>query len=555
LPIRSLGSNLKLLLTANASHPRLQFTEKAKGNPLQAPMFCMVLRKHLSGGKLLDVVQPGFERIVELHIESMNEMGDLSIKRLIIEIMGKHSNIMLVDEQGIVLDSIKHISHDKSSVREVLPGRPYVYPPSGGRVDPLRQEDFNGFCQAVLQPPQQALGKAIYLNHNGISPIAAQEICFRAGLDPADTAGMLEREALTRLFEAFRGVMRQVSVGGYVYQVFLKEDGKPFEFSCMPMTMWDGVAREVFDSPSSLLSYYYDKRDTLYRVNQKTADLRKIIQINIDRCLKKKEMYHETLESVSDRETQRLYGELLTAHMYAVEKGMTSVMVQNFYDAAEPPPFVTIPLDPQKTPSENAQFYFARYNKAKRTLAALQGQMRQNEEELAYLDSVMNALINADNNEGDIAEIREELAEQGFVKRRSLKKGEKPQKSKPMQFVSSDGFEIYVGKNNRQNDELTLKMAENGDIWFHTKGVPGSHVIVKTQGQAPPETTLAEAARIAAYFSKARESGNVAVDYCPRKNVKKPNGAKPGMVIYDTYKTAWVAPGEDLVAALQQKPQ
>lgn len=548
LAIRGRGTNYKLLLTANPSHPRLHFTGQSKTNPLQAPLFCMVLRKHIMGGRLVKVLQPDFERIAELHIEALNEMGDRTIKRLVIEIMGKHSNIILVDESGVILDAVKHISHEKSSVREVLPGKAYSTPPSQDKKNPLllNKEEF---LQLVEMKKNQKLQALLYQSYSGISPVMASEICCRAAADPGALVEKNTPDILEGIYHHFETAMGQVRDGRY--QCFIYYEGnKPFEFSCLPYFMLETCKKISFDSVSELLEAFYKEKDSLYRMGQKTADLRKLVSLSLERCVKKKELHLRTLAEIRDRDTLKIYGELITAYIHSIQKGMTVFACQNFYDEAGQE--IKIPLDANLTPSENAQRYFKKYNKEKRTYAALQEQMKQNEQEISYLESVLTSL-SISLEENDVEEIRQELFEQGFVKKRSTggKKQKKPHQTTPLHYVSTDGFDMYVGKNNKQNDELTFRLASPQDLWLHTKDIPGSHVIVKLNSTPVPEATLMEAANLAAFYSKARLGSQVPVDYTLRKNVKKPNGAKPGFVIYEANQTLYIKPSEaDIITRL-----
>ena len=545
--IRARGSNHKLLLTANPSHPRICLTDEAKTNPVDAPLFCMLMRKHLSGGKILDIVQEDFERIVKIHVESMSEMGDLSVKTLIIEIMGKHSNIILADHGDMILGSIKYVSLDTSSVREVLPGRQYVSPPSKGKLDPMKLEK-EGFT-ALAKNSHYKAADFLYQTYNGISPFFAGEVCFRANLDGDVPLSSQSDDNISALYSVFSQLMDDVKNGKFSFCIILDKNKKPVEFTCIDMTLFLSNDKIEAESPSELLELYYKSKDSQVRMSQKTVDLRKMVKLNIDRCVKKQDVYEKTLKSIANREKLKVYGELITANIYAIEKGAASFTTTNFY--SENGEEITIQLDTTMTPAENAQRYFKRYTKEKRTFIALQDQMKQNKEELAYLDSVMT-MISSCNDEADIEDIREELTENGYLKKRPKRKGLKQKASKPLRFISSDGFDIYVGKNNKQNDELTLRFAENLDIWFHTKEIPGSHVIVKTNGITPPNKTLTEAAILAAYYSKAKDSSLVPVDYVIKKHVKKPNGAKPGMVIYDHHNTAYVTPSEAAVSEITE---
>ncbi|HHW66758.1 MAG: hypothetical protein PWP07_1916 [Epulopiscium sp.] len=550
LHTRGKGSSYRLLLTSHSNHPRLHITNHNKKNPESPPMFCMLLRKHLSGGKIVDVIQPDFERIVEFHIESLNEMGDLCIKKLIIEIMGRHSNIILTDSDNRILDSIIHVSKDKSSVREVLPGRIYVRPPSQDKLNPLLVPD-NDFGKFLKGTNGTKLQQAIYKSFSGISPVVASEICYRAHLDPSLYLEELTDENRNALSNVMQHLFSLIKNNSFTPQIILHPNtNEPVDFSSIEMTQFLDYKKQSFDSISEVIELYYAEKDNLSRIKQKSNDIHKIIQNNLERCYKKKDLQLQKLKEVSDREYLRVYGELITANIYAISKGMNSFETINFYE--EEQPLVTIPLDPMLTPSENAQLYFKQYNKAKRTHLALIEQLKQTEEEIQYLESLLTA-TESSTDESDINDIRYELKEQGYIKMRNPKQSKNQVKSKPLHFYSSDGFDIYVGKNNRQNDELTLRFASPSDLWFHTKDIPGSHVIIKTQNKEVPHTTILEAANLAAFYSKAKTSSNVPVDYTLKKNVKKPNGAKPGMVIYDHYNTIYITPDKLKIKNLTAK--
>lgn len=548
MTVRNMGKAFKLLITANASHPRIHFTKATKNNPMQPPLFCMVLRKHLTSGKIIDITQPQFERIVNIYIESMNEMGDYSTKCLRLEIMGRHSNLILTDENEIILDCAKHITHDKSSVREVLPGKKYAFPPSKEKVNPLELSKEN-FID-IINKNSQKIQAAIYKSYTGISPITASEICFRAETDASLNTEELTNEQIEKLFNSFSKIVENIKLNNYYPNIIYDETNKPTEFSPIEMKMFSNYNIQYYDSISELLEQFYKEKDTHYRLNQKSQDLKKIINQNIERCVKKKDIQVRTIKEIANRDLYKLYGELITSNIYTIKKGMNSFTSINFYDENQSE--ITIPLESELTPAENAQKYFKRYNKEKRTYTALQTQMKQNDDELEYLEGLLTSVQNAVE-EQDIKEIREELSEQGFIKKIKNTKGKAAiKKSKPLHYISSDGFDIYVGKNNRQNDELTLKTAKGNDIWLHTKKIPGSHVIIISSGQEVPEKTLNEAANLAAYYSKGRSSSQVPVDYTQKKNVKKPAGAKPGMVIYETNKTAYITPDETIINKLKQ---
>ncbi len=544
--IRSGGSNHKLLMSANSSHPRVHLSTQSKNNPLQAPLFCMVMRKHLTGGKIVDISQPDFERIIYVDIEAYNEMGDLTNKRIIVEIMGKHSNIILTDENAIILDCAKHITHETSSVREVLPGKQYTEPPSQGKLNPMRLER-EGFLALLSGKAGVKLQEVIYKSYSGISPVMAADICCRAGLASDMFCEQLSSYGAEKLFLAFASLTEEVKAENFENEIIFDALGKPIEFSTKTLSQFSGNIKREYDSVSRLLEDYYSEKDSYYRINQRTADLRRLVQTNIERCVKKTDVYNRTMHEIKDRDKLRIYGELLTANIHSMEQGMKSFTAVNYYE--EDCPEITIPLDTSLTPAQNAQRYFKKYNKDKRTYSALIEQGEQNRQELQYLETVLTSINNC-KDEADINDIREELYNVGIIKKSV--KNPTAKKSKPLHFISSEGFDIFVGKNNKQNDELTIKTAKAQDIWFHTKEIPGSHVLVKTNGKSPGNDTLNEAVQLAAYYSKASKSSLVPVDYTARKNVKKPNGAKPGMVIYDNYKTAYVTPDEALINGLQK---
>ena len=547
MTIRGLGSGAKkIIISANSAHPRIHLTESTRENPMTAPLFCMVMRKHIAGGKIVDICQPNFERIIILRVESANEMGDITTKNLILEIMGKHSNLILTDENGKILDSIKRVTHEKSSVREVLPGKEYVSPPSQDKKNPLEAERGDFLFSLHLQEGRK-LQEFIYQTYTGISPIMAGEICSRAGLDSSNSCQETTIEEGEKLYDAFDKTMAEIKSATYQPAIYYqKENNRIVDFAVLEMTQFSGLQKRSFDSVSALLESFYQERDNAAHIRQKAHDMRRLVMSNIERCVKKKEIQLKTRRETKGMDQWKKKGELLTANIYAVPQGVTTFKTIDYYESDMPE--IEIAIDPAKTPAENAQKYFSKYNKAKRTLAALEIQENQNEEELVYLESVLNALENA-KDDADLSEIRTELAESGFIRRQVQKKGaQKPKKSKPLHYVSSDGYDIFVGKSNLQNDELTLRMAEPTDIWMHTKDIPGSHVIIRTNGQKElPETTMEEAANLAAFYSKAKNSSMVPVDYTQRKNIKKPNGAKPGMVIYLTNRTIYITPDENRV--------
>ena len=542
LTVRAQGANYRLLLSANPSYPRLHLTQSARENPLAPPMFCMVLRKHLSGGRIVRFEQPDFERIVRIGIEALNEMGDRAEKTLIIEIMGKHSNIILVDEHGIILDSAKHVPRGTSSVRQVLPGREYESAPDQKKTNPLALIDGGGGAHNALYG---AAHKAVYQAYRGISPALAIEICYRAGVEPDEE--ICEADA-PKLMDCLADVMKSVARADFVPEIVFDGAGEPKGFFVTRNRFIGDLRRQQYSGTSEMLEMFYSSRDTSNRARQKSADLRKLVGNLIDRCVKKADIQRKTLEEIEDRDELRLFGDLITANIYAIERGATSFTCVNFY--IEDTPEITIRLDATKTAAENAQTYFKKYAKQKRTFDALQDQISANDMDLAYLETLLLGCDHAAD-AADLDQIRNELAQGGFIKKRSQKAAKGQKKPKPLHYRSSDGHEIFVGKNNAQNDALT-KAAHGNDIWMHTKNIAGSHVIVQAIDGRVSDAALNEAAHLAAYYSKARAGSMVPVDYCLRKHVKKPGGAKPGMVVYEKNKTAFVTPDEDLIKTLAQ---
>jgi len=531
---RAGGTNHKLLLTASAQAPRVHFTTQAKVAPLTAPQFCMVLRKHLSGGRVLAVRQPDFERIVAIDIENRTEMGDASSKTLVIEIMGKHSNIILLDHDGRVLDAIKHVPPSVSSVRTILPGARYEAPPNRGKTNPLK----TGFSAVAAHPTETPVGGDALPLHalfHGISPALGEEILLQA----------VHGTPAPGLETAFADFTNKVTNGDFASHIYYDDTGKAVDITPWPFLLHAQHRGEAFDSASEMLERFYIQRDAAGRLQQRTADLRKLLTTQRDRARNKAFAHEKTLAETQNRDALRIKGELLTAYLHKVERGASAVSLENFYDDNA---LLDIALDPTLAPAENAQRYFRQYNKQKRAAVAVTAQIEQNDADLAYLESVLTTLDNAAGEE-DINEIRAELAEQGFVKRRAIagkpgKKQPKARPSKPLHYKSSDGFDMYVGKNNTQNDQLTMRTAHATDIWLHAKDIPGSHVILVTRGAEVGEAVLLEAANLAAWYSRGRASSNVAVDYVTRKHVRKPAGAKPGFVIYDYHKTVYVTPVE-----------
>ncbi len=537
LVVKNQKETYRLLLSASASLPLVYFMPDNKANPLTAPNFCMLLRKHISNGRITGVSQPGMERIMEISIEHLNELGDLCQKKLVVEIMGKHSNIIFLDDAGMIIDSIKHISHQISSVREVLPGRTYVAPPVHDKVslDAVTPE----WMERVLLKKASTVQKGIYTSLSGISPVFASELCYRAGIDGSAAMASLSPEEQTALYGEL--VRLRTQIEEHQYQPNIVYQGKaPVEFASLPFTMYPDMETKNFDSISEVLRTFYSEKEVVTRIRQKSTDLRRIVSNAIERTAKKYDLQRKQLSDTDKKEKYKVYGELLHTYGYEAQPGQKELTCVNYYDGQE----ITIPLDPQLDAMENAKKYFDRYGKLKRTYEALSTLVEETRAELLHLESISNALEIA-RDENDLAMIKEELMEYNYVKRHGQNRSKKKNKvkSKPFHYISSDGFHMYVGKNNFQNEELTFKFANGKDMWFHAKKMAGSHVIVKLETASElPDRTYEEAARLAAYYSKGKDAPKVEVDYTERRNLKKPPQAKPGFVIYHTNYSMTIEP-------------
>ena len=589
LTVRQPRGQARLLISAEASLPLIYLTGSNKPSPMTAPNFCMLLRKHLQNGRITDISQPGLERIVRIEVEHLDEMGDLRHKTLIVEIMGKHSNIIFCDDNGVIIDSIKHVTAAVSSLREVLPGRPYFIAGTQEKLDALNT-DYQSFRNALSAKPQP-LFKAVYGSFTGISPVLAQELCYEASVDGERPAAALTEEDFLRLYHSFSDMTAAIREERFPPNIAYT-NGDPLEFCALPLIMYgyrttpstertaspgsdsasEKDAPPASDSPcaetsipaesqaalhaslssvhqerdtcsrarqgdhtvsyasmSELLEHYYAEKNTLTRIRQKSAELRRIVQTALERNVKKYDLQLRQIKDTEKKETYRIYGELLNTYGYSAQPGAASLEALNYYTNET----VMIPLDPTMTPTENAKRYFDKYGKMKRTLEALSSLTEEVRAEIDHLESVSAALDIALHEE-DLAQIKEELTESGYIRRKGRGKKQKIT-SRPYHYISSDGFHIYVGKNNYQNDELTFKFATGNDWWFHAKQMPGSHVIVKLgNAEEMPDRTFEEAARLAAYYSRGRGQDKVEIDYIQKKHVKKPGGAKPGFVVYYT---------------------
>ncbi len=533
LTIKNKKESYKLLLSASASLPLLYLTETNKPSPITAPNFCMLLRKHISGGRIISITQPKLDRIVHFEIEHLNELGDACTKQLTIELMGKHSNIIFRDND-LIIDSIKHVSAQVSSVREVLPGRTYFIPETQEKINPLTVTEQE-FTTILLSKPLP-LAKAIYSSLTGISPILAEEICFEAGIDSSLPANTVNSTEAVHLFHQFSLLMEPVRQQEFQPTIYYKEE-EPLEFSSIPLTLYSDAQAKPFASISTVLEQYYASKNTLIRIRQKSSDLRRIVQTALERNQKKYDLQLKQLKDTKKREKYKIYGELIHTYGYNLPENSKELTVFNYYDNE----MITIPLNPDLTPQENAKKYFEKYGKLKRTYEALSELIQETESETIHLESVATALDIALLEE-DLQEIKEELIACGYIRRKQTNAKKQKITSKPFHYLSSDGFHIYVGKNNYQNEELTFQFAVGNDWWFHAKGIPGSHVIVKTNGKELPDRTFEEAGRLAAYYSKGRNTEKVEIDYTEKKNVKKVNGGKPGFVIYHTNYSMLIEP-------------
>lgn len=525
LTIKTPSGQKRLSISADASLPLIYLTGTNKPSPITAPNFCMLLRKHISNGRIVEIRQPKLERIICFTVEHLDELGDLCRKNLIVEIMGKHSNIIFCTEDGTIIDSIKHVSAQMSSVREVLPGRKYFIPDTMQKSDPLTvpSEEF----APLLTEKPIPLAKAIYTSFTGISPVTAEEICHLAGVDSSVPAKAYSEDVLLHLYRQFEIYFSAVKEENFSPAIYY--DGQePREFSSLPLTHFSQYTRKEFSSVSEVLETYYSTRSLLTRIRQKSADLRHVVQTALERSRKKYDLQTRQLKDTEGREKFRVYGELINTYGYNLKEGEKKLEALNYYTNET----VVIPLDPTKSPQENAQRYFGKYNKQKRTFEALTELCKETKDDITYLESIQTALDIA-RTEEDLAQIKEELVHSGYIKRKPSKKKGKI-KNQPLHYISSDGYHMYVGKNNLQNEELTFHFAVGNDWWFHAKQAPGSHVIVRTNGDELPDRTFEEAGRLAAYYSSMRGSEKVEIDYVEKKQVKKPKGGKPGFVVYYT---------------------
>ncbi|MDE6521079.1 MAG: NFACT family protein [Ruminococcus sp.] len=537
----------KLYISANAGSARVHITQKQPDNPQTPPMFCMLLRKKIGSGKLMSIRQDGLERILFLDFECVNELGDIVTITLACEIMGRCSNLIIINDEGKIIDSIKRVDEEMSRERMVLPGMKYTLPPRNDRLNFLTVESSEIVAKLREVNPSE-LSKALIRVFEGISPILAREWTFFAGRGVHLESDTIDGDQLDRLLFIIKQTREKLLNGECCFSSASTKDGILKDFSFIRLNQFGTLMyTKELPTASQLLDYFYYERDRAVRTKQRANDLFKLIINLTERTQRRISAQKQELSECAEKEYFKLCGDLISANMYRIKKGDLSAVVENFYD--ENNPEITIELDVRKTPSQNAQYYYNEYKKRVTAEEKLAVQIAKGEEELQYLDSVFDALIRSDS-ENDIIQLRLELREQGYIKSAGGKT--KPPKAlPPMEYKSSDGYTILVGRNNIQNDQLSLKFAEKSDIWLHTQTITGSHVIIVTDGETPPDRTIEEAAIIAAYNSKGRDSDLVPVDYCLAKYVKKPSGAKPGKVIFTNYKTAFVKPDEEIESKLR----
>ena len=538
--LRTKEGNKKLLVSTRADSPRVNLTEYSVENPAQPPMLCMLMRKRLGGGKLLDIRQSGLDRILFFDFECSNELGDKVKLTLVVEIMGKYSNIIFIEESGLIIDALKRVDITMSSRRIVLPNLKYELPEKQDKLNILLCNAETVVEKIMNTPDEKPLNKAILNAVEGISPVICRELEHRVLGDKTAGNKTLSAEDAEKLkAEIERLADLLLTCSGKPLMLYHKGEKRPFDISFLEIKQYGSLCetgqRESF---CKLLDSFYAERDSADRMRVKSADLSRVLTNLINRTTNKINAQRRELAACEDREQLRIKGDLLQANLYRVERGAESVTVENFYD--ENNALLTIKLNPAISPAQNAQRFYKDYNRAKTAEQILTVQIKKAEEELKYLDTLSDALARA-SSEKELNQIRVEFMEQGYIKRPKTA-AKKPAALPPLEYVTSDGFKVLVGRNNRQNDILTIKTANKRDLWFHTKDIAGSHTILITEGREVPESSIIEAARIAAYHSKARGSSNVPVDYTLVKHVSKPNGAKPGMVIFVNNRTLFADP-------------
>lgn len=529
LTIKVNKEQYRLMISANASLPLIYLTDTNKQSPLTAPSFCMLLRKHINNGRITSIYQPGLERIINIEIEHLNEMGDLCKKILVVELMGKHSNIIFCDDAGKIIDSIKHINIQMSSVREVLPGRDYFIPHADDKLTPLDM-NFDSFKSAICSK-SCALSKAIYTSITGISPIVSESIINDCGFDSSIPPSELSEDELYHLYNHFNNFMDDVKMHQYSPVIYYQNDNEPVDYSALMLNIYSEYKYVTYPDMSSVLEKYYAQKNAITRIRQRSADLRQVINTALAKSVKKYDLQSKQLEDTQKRDKYKIYGELITTYGYTLTPDDKILKCINYYDGNE----ISIPIDNSLSPIDNAKKYFDKYSKMKRTASALSDIIKETERETKHLESISISLDLA-TSEDDLKEIKEELIQFGYIRRKSSDRKSKFV-SRPIHITIENEYEIYIGKNNYQNEEISFKIANGNDWWFHAKNIPGSHVIVKPKtndGSDLPDHIFEIAGSLAAYYSKGRDSEKVEIDYTLKKNLKRVTGAAPGFVIYHT---------------------
>lgn len=547
LSFRGKGGAVRVLFSVSADASRVHITETTPENPAKPPMFCMLLRKHISGGKLEDIEQDGLERILRFRIRANNELGDSVVLTLVCEIMGRFSNVILVNEHGRIIDSLRRVDEDISRVRLVLPAMEYTAPPREQRICMTDTND-DAIRQALAASPDLPLAKALIRMFEGISPVVAREWEFFTGRGTPVSLPLDDSQTERLLFAVHQTQDALNNPGSRLFTTLRTKEGLLKDFSFIRISQYGALMITAeYPTACAALDAFFAQRDKDTRLRQRANDLFRFLANTSERISKRVAVQKQELLECNSMEDDRRRGDLISANLYRIQRGDSSATVEDFY--SEDAPSVTIPLDVRLTPAQNAQAYYKKYRKACNARKKLTELIENGEQEVQYIDSVFEALTRAEC-ESDIAQLRVELTEQGYL--RMNRKADKPPKPmQPLHFVSTDGYDIYVGRNNKQNDQLTLKFAEKSDIWLHTQLVHGAHVIIAANGETPPDKTIEEAAMLAAYYSKGRDSAQVKVDYCLAKYVKKPAGARPGMVIYTNYQTAFLTPDASLAEKLR----
>lgn len=530
LTIKNNKEQMRLLISANASLPLIYLTDKNKQSPLTAPGFCMLLRKYIGNGKIIDITQPGLERVINIYIEHLSELGDICQKILIVELMGKHSNIIFCDDKNTIIDSIKHIGSLTSSVRTVLPGRDYFIPMTIDKLNPLTldiDDNFSKFKE-LLMAKNMPLSKALYSSLTGISPLISEDIINIAGFNSDIISNEISDDEFYHLYNTINNYLLKIKNHEYSPIIYYNSLKEPAYYNVFPLSTFSDSTSVSYENISLVLENFYAEKNLISRMKQRSTDLRQIVSSALSKASKKYDLQIKQLKDTEKRDKYKVYGELITAYGYNLPTDAKELTCINYYDDKE----ITIPLDNTITPMENAKKYFDKYNKLKRTFEALSEITLETKNEIEHLDSISTAL-NIATSENDLKEIKEELITYGFIKRKSSDKKSKFT-SKPIHITTNDGFDIYIGKNNFQNEEVSFKIATGNDWWFHTKTIPGSHVIVKCDNRELPDEMYEIAASIAAYYSKARGQQKVEIDYTQKKHLKRVSGAAPGFVIYHT---------------------